>query len=466
MKKLAFGLIIGKRGFFPAHLCETGQQEMIEVIKSLGHEVVCLTDGPAGLEGIEDAQRCAKLFAEHGEEISGIVVSLPNFGDERTVANAIRWSGLNVPVLVHAFPDQVDKLDIDHRRDSFCGKISVCNVLRQYGIPFSLTRSHTISPSSDEFKEDLQWFAGVCRIVKGLKNLRLGAIGTRPAAFATVRYSEKILERAGITVEPIDLSEILGRAQSLGDQDAAVLEKLASIEQYITINSGNKDSLLRMAKFGAVIDQWVKEHNLKGTAIQCWTSLEENFGITPCSIMSMLTDQLIPSACEVDITGLISMYALQLASQEASAIVDWNNNYGNDPDKVVFFHCSNYPKSLLETSEMGEHKIISRDVGRENAFGTVCGRLKSGPFTFARITTDDTSGQIRAYLGEGTMTSDPAETFGGYGVAQIPGLQDLMKYVCYNGFEHHAAIGYGNYASMVYEAFTRYLNWETYYHQE
>lgn len=467
MKKLTVGLIVGNRGVFPSYLCETGQEQMVTILESLGFDVVTLSgqdNGKGSIENLEDAQRCARLFAEHREDITGIVISLPNFGDERSIANAIRWSGLQVPVMVHAFPDEVNQMDISRRRDSFCGKISVCNILRQYGIPFSLTRSHTVSPDSPEFKEDLLWFGAVCRVVAGLKNLRVGAIGTRPAAFTTVRYSEKILERAGITVEPVDLSEILGTARSLSDVDQVVQEKLHSIKQYITTTNVSQESLSRMAKLGAAIDQWVAENHLMGTAIQCWTSLEENYGVVPCTLMSMMSDHLLPSACEVDIPGLISMYALQLAAGQPSAIIDWNNNYGEDPNKAVVFHCSNLPKSILDKAHMDCQRIIAKDVGQDNAYGAVCGRIKSGPFTFARITTDDATGQIKGYLGEGTVTADPLDTFGGYGTVEIPGLQTLMGYICTHGFEHHAAITLSTCARVLHEAFTRYLNWDTYYH--
>ena len=119
-------------------------------------------------------------------------------------------------------------MGIAFRRDSFCGKMSICNNLKQYGIPYSLTTLHTEAPDSAEFKADLAWFAAVCRTVRGLKNVRFGAIGARPTAFNTVRYSEKLLERSGITVETLDLSEVMGRIGRMADNDDAAQEKLAA----------------------------------------------------------------------------------------------------------------------------------------------------------------------------------------------------------------------------------------------
>ncbi len=222
---------------------------------------------------------------------------------------------------------------------------------------------------------------------------------------------------------------------------------------------------MKMAKLAVVIDRWMKDHDLIGTTIQCWTSIEEFFGIAPCAVMSMMSNSLLPSACEVDVLGLISMLALQAASGKPSAIIDWNNNYGDDPNKLVAFHCSNFPKDMLEDAAMSYQDIVGGTVGNENAYGTVQGRIKAGPFTFARASTDDVNGKIRAYVGQGAFTTDQLTTFGGYGVAEIPGLQCLMKHICNNGFEHHVAINQSQVACALYEAFTTYLGWDVYYHK-
>lgn len=468
MKQTTFGLIVGNRGFFPGHLAEEGRAEVIKVLEQQGYKVIALTpqDTPYGsVESYDDALTCAELFKAHQEEIDGIIVTLPNFGDERGVANTIRLSGLDVPVLVHAFADDVAAMTIKDRRDSFCGKMSVCNNLRQYGIRYSLTQLHTVSPSDPSFVEDIHWFAGVCRVVKGMKNLRIGAIGARPAAFNTVRYSEKLLERAGISVETIDLSEIFGRIDRLDDSDPAVASKLDAIKQYIPTNSTPEEALVRMAKFGVVVDQWVQEHKLAGTAIQCWTSMEEFYGVVPCTLMSMMSENLLPSACEVDVTGLLGMYALQLASGSPSALLDWNNNYGTDPNKGVVFHCSNLPKSFFEDAKMDFQEIIAGTVGKENTQGTVAGRIKPGPFTFARVSTDEFTGKICAYVGEGRFTEDQLSTFGGYGVFEIPNLQLLLQIICEHGFEHHVAMNRSQVARVLEEAFQKYLGWHVYRHR-
>ncbi len=466
-KKITFGVIVGNRGFFPDQLAKTGREEIIKVLEAAGAKVVVLSPEESkygAVESYAESQKCAELFKKHSEEIDGIILTLPNFGEERGIVDAIRLSGLKVPVLVQATPDRSEDMTIAVRRDSFCGKMSACNNMMQYGIPYSLTTLHTESLTSPEFKADLEWFSAVCRIVKGLKNLKIGAIGARPAAFNTVRYSERLFETAGISVDTIDLSEIFGRIQKMKDTDDAAQAKLAAIKSYVTTKGIPDAALLKMAKLGAVIDGWMKQTNCTISAVQCWTSMEEFFGVVPCTIMSMMSNNLIPSACEVDVPGVLSMYMLMLASGTPSALLDWNNNYGSHPDKCVCFHCSNLPKHFFKDVRMDYQEIIAGTVGKENAFGTCVGRVKAGVMSYARYSTDDRRGVIRGYTGAGKFTDDPLETFGGAGVAEIPKLQKLLKYICREGFEHHVAANFSDVSKAVHEATNRYLGWESYLH--
>ncbi len=466
--KMTMGVIVGNRDFFPDQLAKSGREEMMRALAQAG--IDCVVLGPeeskhGAVETHDEAKRCAALFQKNRERIDGVIVALPNFGDERAIADTLRLARLDVPVLVQATPDIPGKMTIASRRDSFCGKMSACNNLRQYQIPYSLTTLHTVSPDSADFQKDLAWFSAVCRVANGLRNLRLGSIGARPAAFNTVRYSEKLLEAQGISVETIDLSEILGRIARLKDNDGSVEGKLSEIRKYVTTSGVPDSALIKMAKLGAVIDKWMKATDVTVSAVQCWTAMEEYFGVVPCTIMSMMSNNLIPSACEVDVCGTISMHALALASGTPTALLDWNNNYGDDPNKAVCFHCSNLPKHFFQDVRMDFQEIIAGTVGKENTFGTCVGRVKPGAMSFARFSTDDTAGIVRGYSGEGVFTDDPLNTFGGAGVVEIPRLQYLLHYICENGFEHHVAANFSTVAGAIHEAATRYLGWQMYWHK-
>lgn len=466
-KHTTLGVIIGNRDFFPDRLVADARTEILEELAKLNIKGVLLEDWQSKLGGVEtfhDAQQCAELFKKHRDEITGVLVVLPNFGDERGVAETLKLSGLNVPVLIQAYPDDLDKLDVARRRDAWCGKISVCNNLYQFGIKYTLTTKHVVRPSDPSFTEDLRNFIAVCRVVKGLRNVRIGAIGARPGGFNTVRYSEKILQRHGISVVTADLSEILGSANKLTKNDQAVKDHLERIHNYAPSGATPPDAMIQIAKLDVVLNEFVKTHSLDATAIQCWTSLQQNYGCNVCTSMSIMSENMLPSACEVDVTGTLTMYAMQLASGSPSALVDWNNNYASDEEKCVLFHCGNWAKSFLPDIQISNAPILGTTVGVENTYGALDGRTPAMPLTYGRISTDDSRGIIKAYFGEGELTDDALNTFGNRAVAKINNLQGLMQYVCRNGFEHHVVMNASKTGAVLKEAFENYMGWEIYQH--
>ena len=468
-QKQTFGVIIATRNIFNFELAVSARNTVLDKLEKMGYGTIILpsSETPTGnVEGYEDAVKCARYFKQHAESIEGIIVILPNFGDELGVVNTIKMAGLDVPVLVQACDDDNDKVDVKSRRDAFCGKLSVCNNLYQYGIKFTDTTFHTYSLDSREFTTDLERFAAICRVVKGFKNLRVGAIGTRPIGFQTMRASEKILQKSGITVVPVDMSEILAAAGKIDENAKEVLEKVDAIQEYGTCNILHKGQINRQARFGLAVENWIAENDIDISALQCWESIEKNYGCAACVTMSMMGEKLMPSACEVDIAGTIGMYALALAANKPSALLDWNNNFAEDRNKVVCTHCSNYPKSFFENDiEIGSLDILGTVLGQEDTFGAVKGKVAPGNMTYFRISTDDPKGIIKSYLGEGVITDDPYGMDGGIAICEIPRLQDLMKYMCKNGYEHHVGMVRGHVAGILEEAIGNYLGWELYKHE-
>jgi len=462
------GVILANRDFFPDVLIGEARRDLKKIFGELSIQPVWLAEQDTKLGAVEtwaDAQKCGDLLRSNRDRIDGILVCLPNFGDEKGIADSIRLGDVRVPILVQACPDDLDQFGLNRRRDAFCGKISACNNLRQYGFKFSLTRDHTVSILNSRFREDLEHFVAVCRVIRGLSRVRIGAIGARPNAFNTTRYSEKLLEASGISVSTIDLSEVFGNAVKISDSDRRVKHRVEQIRGYADASKVPDEAILKMAKFALVVDDWMQSLGISATAIQCWSSLQKNYGVNVCTIMSMMSEQMLPSACEVDIAGVVSMYALQLASGRPSALVDWNNNYGDDPDKCVLFHCGNWAKDFVPEVRIATAPILGTTLGEENTFGAMEGRTGSGPLTFGRISTDDASGRIKAYVGEGEFTDDPLDTFGTRAVVRVPALSSLMHVVCQNGFEHHAAMNRSHSAAVVSEALGRYMGWQLYHHE-
>ena len=470
-KKMCFGVIIGTRAYFNSALAKDVRAQLLKTLDELGYDYVILPEdatptGSSSIETREDALKCAELFRQHRDEIDGIIVSLPNFGFEIGIINAISAAELNVPVLVQACDDDNDKVDLDHRRDAFCGKISVCNNLYQYGIPFTDTTLHTYSIYSDLLKKDLVKFAGVCRVVNGLRHCRIGQIGTRPLGFNTCRTSEKLLQKYGITVVPADLSEVIFAARKLALDDPRVLAKLEEVKAYAHIPEAYQDKLANQVRFGVAVEDWIAANDVDAVALQCWDSLEKNYKCAPCITMAMLGDRLIPSACETDVAGAVSMYALTLAAGTPSALADWNNNFAEDRNMCVCTHCGNFPKSFSKASvELGPLGVLGRTLGKVDTFGAVFSKVAAGDFTFFRISTDDARGVIKAYTGEGDITNDPYDMNGCIAVTRVNNLQKLMKHICRNGFEHHVGLVRGHVADILEEAVGNYLGWDLYVHE-
>ncbi|NOZ73146.1 MAG: fucose isomerase [Chloroflexi bacterium] len=471
-KTPTLGLIVATRGFFNPQLAVDARKKLLAKLDTLGYDYVIPEEAatPNGaVETYQDAKICAALFKQHQDVIDGILVVLPNFGDEQGIVQTIDMAKLGVPVMVVALDDDdPTHLGLKERRDAFCGKLSVTNNLYQYGIPFTNTTYHSYALDSEEFVNDLDFFTRVCRVVKGLSHLRVGAIGARPTPFNTVRFSEKLFQATGITTVTVDLSDIIAKAKGLMALKPAEVEtKIAEIKAYGTIPDYiPEENILKQASWSVALDQWIEENDIHASAIQCWTSVQLNYGCATCLSMSMMGERNLPSACEVDVAGAVSMYALLLASGNPPGFLDWNNNYAQDREKVINTHCSNYPKSFVNDSiEISNLDVIGASVGPEKAFGAIKGQVAPGPMTFFRMSTDDRRGVIKSYLGEGEFTDDPVNIQGGVAVCHIPNLQGLLKHLTTNGFEHHIAMTRGHYADVLEEAISTYLKWELYHHQ-
>lgn len=468
MKRQTFGIIVSTRSFFPSHLVKTAREKITALMDEMGYDYVMVgeTDTKYGaVVTYQEAKICAKLFRENRDSIDGIVVVLPNFGEELGIAEAIDMADLDVPVLIQACDDDFDKLDMANRRDAFCGKISVCNNLKQRGIPYTLTKLHTCPIDSADFRADMERFAGVCRVVKGIRGSRIAMLGARPIAFNTVRCSEKILQKYGISVQTVDFSEIIFDAIHYSD-DEKVQKKMEEIRAYGKVAPFVNDALLeKQARLCLAISERVDLLECQASTVQCWDSVENNYGCATCLAMSMMGEIGKPSACESDVTGAVSMLAATLASEQPAALMDWNNNIREDRDACISLHCSNFPKSFFQSDmEIECLDVLGSTLGKANCFGACKGQVAAGDMTFVRLTTDDTAGVMKAYVGEGRFEDEYLPTKGGVANCHVDGLQDLLHYICENGFEHHVCFVRGHVADALEEALTKYLGVPTYRH--
>ena len=218
--------------------------------------------------------------------------------------------------------------------------------------------------------------------------------------------------------------------------------------------------MLTLAKVGVVLDTYITDYQLDALTLRCWNEMESILRICPCVLLSELNDRGIVASCEIDMCSALTMRAMNLASEVPTAVLDWNNNYGNEPDKVILFHCGPVAQTLMTAKgTVTEHKMFAKsDPG--SGWGSNEGRIKAFPMTFSNCQTKD--GKLLIYASEGAFTGDPIDQafFGCAGVAEIPALEEKLITLARGGFKHHTAVGVGHMKAVLKEAFTTYLHYD------
>ena len=461
-RKTTFALFFGNRGFFPASLQASARRELTETLEKLGHKTIAL-DESATRHGAVETPAEGGIYAEflrqnHGK-FGGVILCLPNFGDETGAIAALKNCG--VPILVQAYPDDLDKMAPEVRRDAFCGKFSVMDVFYQYGLKFTALQPHTVSPTSATFAQNVDYFDRLCRVYGGMKDMVVGAVGARTTAFKTVRIDELALQRHGITMETLDLSDIFARMDALADGDGQVGAKAQTLRSYTSWEGVPEAAFIKLAKLGVVLDRVVDEYKMDCLAVRCWVEMQQVLGVSPCVLLSEMNNRHLATACEVDVGNAVTMRALGLASGEVTTCLDWNNNYGDDANKCILFHCGPVPQAMMTgKGQVTDHAILANAVGPGCGWGCNCGRIAATDFTFGSMMTDE--GRLKFYLGEGRFTADeiPADFFGCAGVAQLPDLQSTLQTIGYLGHRHHVSVSPSRVAAPIQEAFEKYLGYE------
>ncbi len=458
---MKFALYFGNRGFMPAELIKGAREDMIKAVESKGHTALVMDENATRYGAVETRDE-GKLYHDwlksHEGEYDGVILCMPIFIDENGAVAALQDAG--VPILMQAYPDEIGKMDFAHRRDAFCGKFSVTDVFYQYKIPFTVMKPHVVHPLSSEFGKNLDDFAAICRVVKGMKRFNLGCIGARTTAFKTVRFDEVTLQRYGINVESFDLSELIFKVNEKADNDEKVLQKLNTLEKYADFSLVPEKNKLTLSKISVVIDEYIEEYRLDAITLRCWNELETILRVCPCVLVSELNDRGIVCSCEIDLCSAITMRAMNLASEMPTACLDWNNNYGDDEQKVILFHCGPVAQTLMEgKGVVTEHKMFAKeDPG--SGWGSNEGRIKAFDMTFSNCFTEN--GKLKIYASEAKFTGEPIEKeyFGCGGVAEIPDLQNKLIALAKGGFKHHTTVGVGHMKYVLEEAFTTYLGYD------
>ena len=466
IRNVKLGFIPANRGFFSKELAAKMRDETIRVMQRLGITVVAPNpaDTKVGcVETRQEAEHAAELFRREG--VHGILVGAVNFGEEQGVAWCVKKAALNVPIMIYGCQEEERLTMTTKRRDSFCGLLSIGEVLRQIGARYTVAQRPICFPSDESFSRDLDLFVRICRVVHGLRNARYGQIGARPDAFWTCRFNEKQLQLLGPTVVTLDLSEAIGGANRIPDADPDLARVVESIQGYADTSAIKQLSVIRSAKLELFLRRWAAANAIDAFGIQCWTSIQANYGVCSCTTMSRFGDEGVPSACEADIMGTMSMHAAMLASDSPAGLADWNNLHNDDDELANVWHCGVFPAAFARTPvKLGVQEIIASSGAAtyEDSEGTIEFIARDGPLTLCRI-TQDPSGEMKAVVAEGAIESNPAVTFGCYGWCRLPNLQRLYRDVLLQHFPHHVAVTQGHAGNALWEALGNYLGISMYH---
>ena len=398
-----------------------------------------------------DAEKTIQLFKE--ENVDGVIIGTMTFGDEVS-ALSIASAFYDKPILLFGTKEGPFKPDGGRRSDSFCGTISISSGMHRRKIPFLF--AGIVFPEEKEFVENVRSFIRVCSILKGFIGANIGLVGPRPERFQTCIFSEDaMIENFEQTVVPISLLDIVNRAENLKDDDPKVQKILNEMKEEADFSDVNEESIVKMAKLELALKQFAEEKNLSGMGVQCWTAIQEVYGISPCYVMGRLTSQGIMTSCEVDIYGALTMLIQYLASLRTTPphFIDWTIKHQEKENVFLAWHCGNAPPSLVCEGckvRVRGHSILGEVLGRDRSMGTAEFQLKPGVVTICRLVEYD--GEFKMLVTKGEIEKADQDLRGSWSWVKVPDLDLLYRVIVEEGFIHHASMIHGDYVKPIVDA--------------
>jgi len=448
-----------KIGFVPAHrtvfdekwAVEMRQRTLKALSKIEGLESVYPDEKltKKGLvSGEEDAEKTIQLFKE--KDVTGIIIGTMTFGDEVAAIKVVD-SLCDKPVLVFGTKEGPFTSEGGRRSDSFCGTLSVTSGLYRRRIPFIF--AGIVFPEEKSFLHAVANFVRTCAIVKGFKGARIGMVGPRPEGFETVAFNEvAMINQFKQRLVPISLVDILHSAEAASDKDPMIRAIVQEIKARADTSRIKESSIVKIAKLEYALEKYAKEKKLDGMGVQCWTAMQEVYGISSCVSMGRLTDKGIMTSCEVDIYGALTMLIQYFASLRTTPphFIDWTIAHQEEENVFLAWHCGNAPMSLLCEGckiTLRGHSILANVVGAERAQGTAEFQLKPGPATICRLAEHD--GKFKILITKGRIKKSDQELRGSRGWVQVDNLDALYRTLVEKGFIHHASLIHGEYVQAI-----------------
>jgi len=499
-KDITLAVLVDNRGCFPGIMATGVKGDGLRVIGERANIItlpahgINANDHDGTIRDLIDGILAGNVFTAAAKLIDGYAVIGGNFGDETSIGKALERA--NAPILLHATPDSIDRLTIEGRGDSGCGKHSISRYLKDSGHPFTPTYPHAQYVTSDNFIKNLESFIGTCRIVNSLRYQRIGVVGTRPRDFYTMAINERGLLSQHIEVVPTNIIDVVREAKSLKKNDDRVEQAYQRLKNRCDCTGIEDEKVYIQAQFYIAMKDWIQKEHLSAVGIQCWTTIERELGTVPCSVMSMLAEDGTPAVCETDVYGAMSAQALYKAALNPSGLIDLSNNKFSQDDYERLkehplvkelerkgysledfyggFHCGVLPVTMLRKADkstgergtiMEEQPIMGPFVPEGTAVGCCTGNVVAGPLTHLRISIDG-KGNRNAYIALAEVIETPVDTFGVRAGIAMKGLNDFLDQVTREGYEHHVAVVPGNVVRQVREALSTYLGFNLLMHPQ
>ena len=444
-----------KIGFVPSHRVPFNRDWAVEMrkrtIKSIKENAAeaefvypdeNLTDGGL-VTNEEDAQKTVKLFKKNN--IQGLIIGTMTFGEELpniTIAEAFD----KIPILIFGTKEGPFTSDGNRKSDSFCGTISTASGLTRRKIKFDFGGIYF--PEEKDFILDVKRFIRVSMAYDGFMGARVGIVGPRPAPFETCAINEvNLIEKFRQRIVSVNLLKLYSDINTM-KTDSRVTGAVNEVKKSYDCHLVSDDILSKIVKLELVLSDYARKEGLSGYGIQCWTSIQEEIGISPCMSMGRLTDRGIMCACEADMHGVLTMIAQYLLSLKETVphFIDWTIQNQDNEDTLLAWHCGNAPISLKCASckpLVNSHSILGEQLGYDKSFGTAEFQLKEGKVTISRLVEYD--GKFKMLITKGDAIPDSRSLRGCWKWIKVSNLKTLYRTIIEEGFTHHASLIFGDY---------------------
>ncbi|NLT73401.1 MAG: hypothetical protein GXX94_04295 [Chloroflexi bacterium] len=411
---------------------------------------------------LDEGDVVAEYFAR--ERVDGLILCSLNFGDERSCSVIAERLGVPVLVIATREPPALDNASLARQSDSYCGNLSICSGLYRRKLPFYYGGLYF--PEDEEFAEEVDIFSRAVAAIKALKGARIGQVGVRPNTFETVAYDEvAMIEKFGMNVVPINVSDLSETFASLRDDDAEVQDKVSAIRGSVAEVTVADDYLINAAKFELALTQFWRQNGLSAMAVQCWAATRQLYGLSVCSSYGRMTEQGMLTACETDVLGAVAMLT-QYAAARGEVIphfIDWTIQHREDPNRLLAWHCGNAPACLAADPARTALRSRPNMTGElepkpgDLAAGLYQFQIKPGMVTFCRLQEYD--GEWKMLIATGEIVPSDEDLAGTWSWVQVSDHAELYRTLVEEGFVHHANMIHGDQVSVLLEV-CRFLDIE------